>query len=77
MRKSSSSSHSDHKRQDGKIQHSYVVEVITWHKQATGVEGGYNYQIKWEGYDDHEMSWEPAANSSKAKEMLNDYRKQH
>jgi len=28
------------------IQHSYVVEVITFHKRAPGVKGGYKDQIK-------------------------------
>jgi hypothetical protein len=62
---------------DGTIQRSCVVEAITSHKRAPGVKGGYKYQIKWEGYDDDEMTWKPAANLSKAKEMLNDYKKQH
>jgi hypothetical protein len=59
------------------IQRSYVVEAITSHKRAPGIKGGYKYQIKWAGYDDDEMTWEPAANLSKAKKMLDDYKKQH
>jgi hypothetical protein len=63
--------------QDGTIHCSYVIEAITPLKIAPGVQGGYKYQIKWKGYDDAEMTWAPAANLSKAKEMLNDYKKQH
>jgi hypothetical protein len=62
---------------DGTIQDSYVVKAITSYKRALGVKGGYKYQIKWEGYDDNEMTWEPAANPSNAREMLDDYQKQH
>jgi hypothetical protein len=42
-----------------------------------GVKGSYKYQIKWEGYDDDEMTWELATNLSKAKKMVDDYKKQH
>jgi len=55
---------------DGTILHSYVVEVITSHKRATGVKCGYKYQIKWEGYDDDEMTLEPAAIHSKQRKCL-------
>jgi hypothetical protein len=61
----------------GTIQRSYVVEAIVSHKKAPGVKGGYKFQIKWEGYDDDDMTWEPAANLSNAKQILDDYKKQH
>jgi len=63
--------------QDGMIRHSYVVDAITSHMRALGVQGGYQCQIKWDGYDDDKMTWEPAPNLSKAKQMLDDYREQH
>jgi len=46
--------------------------VITSHKRAPGVKGGYKYQSKWEGYGKNEMTWEPATNLSNAKQMLDD-----
>ena len=61
----------------GMIQHSYVVEVFVIPKKAPGITGGNKYQIKWEGYDDYNMTWEPAANLSNAKQILDDYKKQH
>ena len=61
----------------GTIQRSYVVEAIVSHKKAPGIKGGYKFQIKWEGYDDDDMTWEPAANLSNAKQILDDYKKQH
>jgi hypothetical protein len=61
----------------GTIQCSYVTEAIVLHKKAPGVKGGYKFQITWEGYDDDNMRWEPAANLSNAKQILDDYKKQH
>jgi len=43
--------------------------------QALVIQGGCNYLTKWEGYDD--MTWETAANLSKAKQMHDDNEKQH
>jgi hypothetical protein len=62
---------------DGSIQCSYVIEAIISHKKAMGIKAGYKYQIKWERYNDNEMTWKPAANLSKVKQMLDDYKKQH
>jgi len=59
---------------DGTIQRWYDVKAITSHMRAPGVKGCYKYQIRWQGYDDNEMTWEPAANLSKAKQMLDDYK---
>jgi len=59
------------------MQQSYVVEAIISHTWVLGVKGGYKYQIKCEGYDDDEMTWDPAANLSQAKRVLDDYKKQH
>jgi hypothetical protein len=61
----------------GTIQHLYVVEVIVLHSTAPGVKGGYKFQITWEGYDDDDMTWEAAANLSNAKQIFDDYKKQH
>jgi hypothetical protein len=38
-----------------------VVEAIVSPKKAPGIEGSYKYQIKWKGYNDDDMIWEPAA----------------
>jgi len=62
---------------DGTIQHAYVVEAFTLHKRALAVNGGYRYQIKWEGDNNDEVTWEPAANLWKPKQILFDYKKQH
>jgi len=60
---------------DGMIQRGYVIEAITSHKRALGVIRGYKYQSKWDGYDNKEITWDPAANISKAKQMLDDNKK--
>jgi hypothetical protein len=62
---------------EGTIQRLYVVEAIISQKWALGIKGGDYYQIKWEDYDNNEMTWEPAANLSKAKQMLDDHNKQY
>jgi hypothetical protein len=50
--------------------------MIVLYKKAPGIKGGYKYQIKQEGYNDDDMPWELAVNLSKAKLMLDNYKKQ-
>jgi hypothetical protein len=61
----------------GLTEHLYVIEAIVSHQTAPGVKGGYKFQIQCKGYDDVNMTWEPAANLSNAKQILDNDRKQH
>jgi hypothetical protein len=61
----------------GAMQCLYAIEVIPLHKWAPGFKGSNKYQITWKGYDKNEMTWKPATNHLKAKEMPEDYKKQH
>jgi hypothetical protein len=62
---------------DGIIHHSNIIVAIAVHKQTLGMNGGYKYQIKLEGYNMNKMTWKPAANLSNAKQMLEEYKKQY
>jgi hypothetical protein len=57
------------------IQCFYITEVIVLHKWAPGIKGAYKYQMKWKGYNVHEMTWEPATNLSMATKILDNYKK--
>jgi len=59
---------------DVTIHFSYVMEEFTSHKRALGVNSGFKYQIKWEGSNNDEMTWEPADNLTKVKPMVEDYK---
>jgi len=38
------------------------------------IKCGYNYQFSWARYDNDKVTGEPAANLSKSKQMLHDYK---
>jgi len=61
---------------DGTSQCWGTMEGITSHKRSPDVKGSYIFHIQWEGYD-NEVSWEPAANLAKAKQMIADYQEHH
>jgi hypothetical protein len=54
------------------IKRSYVMEAIISHKKALRIKGGYKYQIKWEGYNDDEITGNQPPIS-----LLDKYKKQH
>jgi len=59
---------------DGTIQYWYLAEDITSQMEILGVKDSFQYQIKSKGYND--ITWQPAINLSKAKQILHDYKKQ-
>ncbi|KAF8829214.1 hypothetical protein HHX47_DHR3000714 [Lentinula edodes] len=50
-----------------------VEEVVDARKYRNGIQ----YKVKWRGYGPHEMTWEPAANMTNAKEAVQDFHKKY
>jgi len=54
---------------------SYVIQSIANHRQSS--EGtGWEYEVKWDGWDETHNTWEPEDNMAKAKEMVKQYWKE-
>jgi hypothetical protein len=53
---------------------SYVVEAIVNHRpDKDAAAGAWEYEIKWEGWDAKDNTWEPEVNLDGSKEMLKAY----
>jgi hypothetical protein len=53
----------------------YEVETIKDHR--TDTKGNTSYLVAWKGYEDHDNTWEPAANLENSQELINEYWKSH
>lgn len=49
----------------------YEVEEIKTHRKDS--KGRITYLVSWKGYEDHDMTWEPASNLENAKEVVENY----
>jgi len=49
----------------------YEAEIILKHRRIK--DQGIQYQVKWKGYPVSEATWEPEANLTHAKELIQDY----
>jgi hypothetical protein len=54
---------------------SYVVESIVNHRPNSDGTG-WEYEVKWEGWDEKDNTWEPEENMAKAKETVKQYWKE-
>ena len=54
---------------------SYVVQSIT-NRRPSSEGTGWEYEVKWEGWDEKDNTWEPEDNMAKAKEMVKQYWKE-
>jgi putative transposase len=54
---------------------SYVVESIANHRSRSDGTG-WEYEVKWEGWDEKDNTWEPEENMAKAKETVKQYWKE-
>jgi hypothetical protein len=52
---------------------SYVIEAIVGHRPNEDKEGTWEYEVKWEGWDAKDNTWETEANLARAKAMLREY----
>jgi hypothetical protein len=48
----------------------YVVEAIVGHRPDKDKGGAWEYEVKWEGWDTAENTWEPVVNLGKAADLL-------
>jgi hypothetical protein len=51
----------------------HVIEAVVGHRQDEDRRAGWKYQVKWEGWDVTDNTWEPEANLTGAKEMVEKY----
>ena len=54
---------------------SYIVESIANHRPSSNGTS-WKYEVKWEGWDQKDNTWEPEENMAKAKEMVEQYGKE-
>ena len=52
----------------------YEVEKIL---NSRIYRGRLQYEVKWEGWDEGHISWEPAANVGNAKELVAEFHREH
>jgi hypothetical protein len=57
---------------------SYVIEAIVGHRPDEDKKGAWEYEVKWEGWDEKDNTWEEETNlARRAKAMLHEYWEKH
>jgi hypothetical protein len=51
----------------------HIIEAIVGHRPDEDKRAGWKYHVKWEGWDSKDNTWEPEANLSGAKAMVEKY----
>jgi hypothetical protein len=54
---------------------SYIIESIAEHRPSSDGTS-WEYEVKWEGWDENDNTWEPEENMAKSKQMVKQYWKE-
>jgi hypothetical protein len=55
------------------LEKEYVVEKIVNKRQVQGRENDYEYEVKWQGYEDEDNTWEPLEHLSNSIDLVVQY----